>query len=490
MRASGAHVWALPFVCFTAGLGWPAAYNSPRVPQVLDNLMTRSEVDSTETACESSGTVQPSTDAGHGQFLAKYNSYVGTLKSLWLTPPAQTEYLDAIAVGVARLFLLVMSAGYLWAWGTNSFYGTLSNLWVFSALMLVVIFCASPRVAMPSKIRLSLMCFVMVVVAESSVFVNANPWAAMIAISPIATLVIFAFGGRIAALVVVALHVLFLVQSLLIGSISVEEALRIGFVASIWSLMLAGFVTLLLNLIDSKAERINDLLRKERKTYDTLTEELREPTVLLSQFIQTLDADTDQRETLTGIENVLLGVVDHLDSSRTVEPLARPPQMLPFSLEVLTRQLNTQMEANLERWGMELFTDVASPADQVVLGDQFRVRTILANLIRSISLLSNGTRIWLSVQGQNDPKHQLACVFVVESNGQAINAAEIEQILNDEVMDNVDSGFARSGLQLAKSWTHQLAGEFKHFSSPRGGNGFRVLLNFQLEAPESLRDSP
>jgi hypothetical protein len=72
-------------------------------------------------------------------------------------------------------------------------------------------------------------------------------------------------------------------------------------------------------------------------------------------------------------------------------------------------------------------------------------------------------------------------VFEVESNGHAVSAVEIEQILNNEVMDNADAGFARSGLELARSWAHQLDGELQYFSSPRGGNGFRLMLNLELE---------
>ena len=444
-------------------------------------MMTRPELETTPVKSDAPKGAQPSVSKGHDSLYGFDDSFAGVLKKFWRAPPVRAEYLDLIAVGVARLFFLVMTAGYVWAWLTNVHYQTLSRMVLFSVLMVIVLVCASPRLKIGSKTRLNMMCVVMLVVAESVLLNNGHPWTAMIAVNPIAVLTIFVFGGRTGILIAVALHFAFLGQSLALGAVSIEEAARAGFVASIWSLMVAGFVMLLLDLIASNAERINALLVKERRTYDTLTGELREPTALLSQFIRSFDGAVEEKETLQGVENVLLGVVEHLESARVFEPLTRPSQMLPFTLEGLARQLKRQMAGNLERWGLELITDVADSSSAVVLGDRFRVRTILANLIRSSSLLSDGTRIWLNVRSDVVDEHQLACVFEVESNGHAVSAVEIEQILNNEVMDNADAGFARSGLELARSWAHQLHGELQYFSSPRGGNGFRLMLNLELE---------
>jgi C4-dicarboxylate-specific signal transduction histidine kinase len=207
-----------------------------------------------------------------------------------------------------------------------------------------------------------------------------------------------------------------------------------------------------------------------------ISQEVRLPLLSMSlalhegQNIQTLRHFVDQ----------LRLAIDSLISGEALS-VAPPRREEVFAIAPLVEQIEHQVRPLVEAEAVELVTDVASAADVRVIADRFRLRTVIHNLLRSLSHYSTGERVWLNVHAEPALENgKLMLVIDAESSHAPASSSLKEVVSVAEEFMGYDYGHVGLGLQVAHQWLKQMDGQLEWFQSPRGGDGLRVMLPVEV----------
>ena len=238
----------------------------------------------------------------------------------------------------------------------------------------------------------------------------------------------------------------------------------------LWALIVAAFVAVLLERI--RWDQINtsrDLMDK-KETLRVIGDQLKVPAASLALLTQESAAEIDAKAIRDAVQQ-LLRTYDSF-AGELADGVDRPDDVEEVDLELLVRQITLQMAPQLEQRAFEFFSDTSLLPSLRVRIDRFRLRTVLINLIRTAAALSDGHRLWLTVQ-QNESSQAdgfTGLLFSVEDNGYLPEGALLQ-------FDQGSSGAATlDGVWLAKTWTADMGGSFAVSRSPRGGHAFHVRL--------------
>ena len=416
---------------------------------------------------------------------------VGSPWSLWSAPPTSEAYLGRMALSGGRLWLLFISLGWVWAVFVNY-----DRPWVvvsFSTVLLAMMAVTSPRVPLSAKVRLGGLATVIIALAEVAFLNNGDVVIGCLMVMPAAIVITTAFGGRYGIAVLSLVNGAILWQAYFFGFQSLGYILRMVPLAMVWSLLQATWTMMLVRQIDSYAQRINQLRDQERKTYASINQELAEPLGVLSRLAQAPHLDALETEALRSAAETLSHTVANLGPALETSP-DRPTVLESFCPATVAAQLRVQHSPAVERWSKTLVTDASTSAQLLVKGDLFRLRIILSNILRTASMLSDGSILWLNVRGESSCNESLI-TFDIESNGYPMDTSSLASMLHKGIGADTDAAASLAGLRLAKVWVEEMGGRLELFKSPRGGNGFRVTQTFPtdtaLESPRSsTTDNP
>ena len=395
---------------------------------------------------------------------------------LWRAQPLPDVLLDSISLAAAKLVLIVAIIGYAWALPRNLdgsptylFFGQAGVLIALSALSFV----KSPLSGVQ---RISLIALVLLFAGMLAHQRNADFMAGILGAVPITTLLIIAYGTRIALALGIGIHVVFVMQASRLGVQDLSVIFVYGSISLVWSTMMAIFTVMLLVRIELDFDEINKLLKTQTRTNKIITHELKIPAMTVSRLVksnQLTQQDVDQlRE---AAEHILLVIENMGDGGGGNE--TRPMQVEAFGVVTLVRQVSTQVVPLLRRQSIEFITDIDRSADVFLMADKFRLRSILVNLVRNAAATSDGYRVWLNIRGEPVGDNRIQLIMDVEDNGRFIGEAEIEASWRSSRSSDADNATnLATGLWVARNWLQQIQGELELFRSPRGGNGYRIRL--------------
>lgn len=407
---------------------------------------------------------------------------VGIL-DLWRAHPLPGAFLDGTAVAAARLCVVISIVAYVWALPRN--WGVAPGLIAFQASALLCLsVLASQRLPAGGALRLALLSVLLVTMGMAAHQRNQEILGALFTTFPIATLLITAYGTRIALASVLLIHAIFLGQALWIGAQDPSTLSVYISISLLWSLMVASFVSLLLTRIERDFNQIGELLDQESRTLRTIGSEIRIPAATLSMLAQrdTL-APRDLHQIRDAAEQMLL-VIDNLQESSGTS-LTRPMKQESFEVAATVRQVVQQMGPIMQRMGTEFISDVDQSADVTLVGDRFRLRTVVSNLVRMAASRSDGFRVWLNVRGEPKANGQYLLIMDIEDNGRRPVGLDFDFSFDTDRQGEDES--IATGLVVAKAWLEQMAGELRVFASPRGGFGYRVQLVLPIEEGASYQ---
>ena len=401
------------------------------------------------------------------------------LLELWHAQPLPDAFLRTTAPSAARLIFVISTIAYLWAMPRNL--GVANGLIATQVGFLTVLALLSlQRIPVTGRVRLALLCGLIVVMGATAHERNQNVLAALFSTFPIATLLIISFGTRITLVVMTGIHGLAGLQAVNIGAQDLATISVYISISFLWSIMVASFVTLLLARIERDFNLISRLLDQERSTLRVITNELRVPAITLSTLAQHADLSLEDRHNMRDAAEQMILVIDNLRSGSDAEAM-RSVRLERFEIQQLVRVMGTQLAPIMKRMEIELITDVEPMAQQIVSADRFRLRAILVNLIRMTATFSDGYRVWLNVSVQDVTGRSAKFYFDVETNGHPRPKEQLAPEMSHKDVSSVEVGEApATGLWVAHFWTQQLGGELSLFDSPRGGNGFRVAVDLSI----------
>ncbi len=400
-----------------------------------------------------------------------------SLWSLWSAPPTSEAYLNRMAISGGRIWLVFLGLGWVWAVFVNY-----DRLWVvasFSILLLIMTAITSKGIKMSPRVRLGGLAAVIVLLAEVAFLNNGDVVIGCLLVMPAAVVITTAFGGRHGIVALTFVNAAILCQAYVFGFQPLDYILRMVPLAMVWSLLLATWTMMLIRQIDSYAQRIQQLRDNERKTYTSINQELAEPLGVLSRLAQAPHLDALETETLRSAAETLSHTVANLGPAIETTP-DRPTVLESFCPATVAAQLRVQHSPAVERWSKTLVTDASTSAQLLVKGDLFRLRIILSNILRTASMLSDGSILWLNVRGETGCNESLI-TFDIESNGYPMDTGSLASMLHKGIDADNDAAASLAGLRLAKVWVEELGGRLELFKSPRGGNGFRVTQTFPVE---------
>jgi signal transduction histidine kinase/CheY-like chemotaxis protein/HPt (histidine-containing phosphotransfer) domain-containing protein len=160
----------------------------------------------------------------------------------------------------------------------------------------------------------------------------------------------------------------------------------------------------------------------------------------------------------------------------------------PFTLFSLVREVEAAMRIQAERKRLTLLLDLEKATNFTLLGDPFRLRQILYNLIgNAIKFTSKGyVKITLKTK---DLENNVNCVFEIMDTGIGIRQEDLKKIFNqfEQASSFITRNFGGTGLGLTivKSLVEAQGGALNVVSQPGQGSTFQVDMKFEkhLEKP-------
>jgi len=162
----------------------------------------------------------------------------------------------------------------------------------------------------------------------------------------------------------------------------------------------------------------------------------------------------------------------------------------PFSPYELIGELNDQFLSQAAEKKLQFLVEESKDIPKVLIGDQFRLRQILMNLlVNAIKYTDNGT-VKLTCRVKKEYKKKVKLVFKVSDTGVGISNDDLPKIFNvfeqgEKLTINIRSG-AGLGLGICHRLVELLGGEITVKSKLNMGTTFTVVLPFEKATEDIL----
>jgi CheY-like chemotaxis protein/HPt (histidine-containing phosphotransfer) domain-containing protein len=163
----------------------------------------------------------------------------------------------------------------------------------------------------------------------------------------------------------------------------------------------------------------------------------------------------------------------------------------PFDLQEVLEEVGTSMRAQAENKGLEFATKLEIEPGSLLLGDAFRLRQILYNLLGNAIKFTETGCISLSAKLQgNDAYYHFQ--LRVEDTGIGISEDSLKHIFNQfeqaPGLDYQRYGGTGLGLSIVKALVETQGGDIQVESKPGVGSKFTVSLQYPRAAMASLQN--
>ncbi len=161
----------------------------------------------------------------------------------------------------------------------------------------------------------------------------------------------------------------------------------------------------------------------------------------------------------------------------------------PFALYSLLREVESAMRIQAERKRLTLLLDLEKSSDYHLLGDPFRLRQILYNLIGNAIKFTTKGYVKITLKTKED-ENGVNCTFEILDTGIGIRQEDLKKIFNQFEQANsfITHNFGGTGLGLtiAKSLVEAQGGSLHVTSEPGHGSTFMVEIKFEKQS-EKIR---
>jgi signal transduction histidine kinase/CheY-like chemotaxis protein len=275
---------------------------------------------------------------------------------------------------------------------------------------------------------------------------------------------------------------------------------RIGAILIIFFLLAALFVFLILldisksnyyrlQLIKAK-EEAEELGRIKQRFLANMSHEIRTPLQSIIGFSDQLKNPKLKDEATEAIqissEHLLQIVNEILDYSR-IEADTFTIEKTPFDLTKLIEEVTSVIRVNAQKKGLEFIVSTTDMPDVKLLGDPFRLRQILYNLLgNALKFTPRGT-----VRFETEVKSDLfvKCKFQITDTGIGIQEKDITRIFSQFEQGSATTrhhyGGSGLGLSIVKKLIDLQHGTIEVKSEVDSGSTFIVELNFERARTES-----
>lgn len=241
--------------------------------------------------------------------------------------------------------------------------------------------------------------------------------------------------------------------------------------------------------LEEARDRAEELSQIKQRFLANMSHEIRTPLQSIIGFAEQLQQDeSHQREAAQAIhsssEHLLHIVNEVLDYSR-ISSGSFVMEKEPFHLIALIKEVESAIRMQADKKHLTFILDAEQASEHALLGDPFRLRQILYNLLGNAIKFTTRGFIKLSVK-TSETEHYVDCKLEITDTGIGIFPEELERIFNqfEQANSNIAKHYGGTGLGLTivKALVDAQHGTLDVSSKPGIGSTFQVGLKFEKQA--------
>ena len=238
--------------------------------------------------------------------------------------------------------------------------------------------------------------------------------------------------------------------------------------------------------LEQAKDRAEELGQIKQRFLANMSHEIRTPLQSIIGFAEQLKLDgKNQKEAAEAIhsssEHLLHIVNEVLDYSR-ISSGNFTLEKERFHLMTIIKEVESAMRMQAENKNLTFILDTEQASEFDLMGDSFRLRQILYNLLGNAVKFTSKGFIKLAVKTHDEEEH-VRCTFEITDTGIGIFPEELEKIFNqfEQANPHIAKHFGGTGLGLTivKSLIDAQQGTLEVSSKPGFGSSFQVNLKFE-----------
>ncbi|MDH4088995.1 MAG: ATP-binding protein [Cyclobacteriaceae bacterium] len=242
--------------------------------------------------------------------------------------------------------------------------------------------------------------------------------------------------------------------------------------------------------LEKAKEEAEELTMIKQRFLANMSHEIRTPLQSIIGFAEQLKqqqgTDDEAVSAINSSSEHLLHIVDEvLDYSR-ISSGSFVLGKERFRLMGLIKEVESAVRVQSDRKGLTLLLDMEQMEDHYLLGDPFRLRQILYNLLGNAIKFTKKGHVKLAIKTVVE-ETSVRCVFNVSDTGIGIRKEDLTKIFNQFEQANAliagQHGGTGLGLNIVKSLVEAQGGSMDVTSEPEVGSSFVVTLTFENSEP-------
>jgi signal transduction histidine kinase/FixJ family two-component response regulator len=247
--------------------------------------------------------------------------------------------------------------------------------------------------------------------------------------------------------------------------------------------------------LEKARDQAEELSKIKQRFLANMSHEIRTPLQSIIGFAEQLKQQGDRQDSIDAIhsssEHLLQIVNEVLDYSRISSgtfTLAKDR----FNLIKLIKEVEAAMRIQADRKKLTFVLDTEKVSDHILIGDSFRLRQILYNLLGNAIKFTYSGFVRLTVTTLDEAAH-VNVIFEITDSGIGMSDGELKKIFHQFEQANPDItknfGGTGLGLTIVKALIDVQQGQLDVKSDPGIGSTFRVELRYE-KAEDIVRTLP
>ena len=225
-----------------------------------------------------------------------------------------------------------------------------------------------------------------------------------------------------------------------------------------------------------------------------MSHEIRTPLNVIigtTEFLQETATSSEQRDSLTMLQrsgNVLLQLLNDILDLTRIESGKLEMESIPFDVTELLDSICAMLRMQADGKGLELSCQVRCSVPPLLLGDPYRLRQVLVNLVGNAIKFTESGSVHVALEKCSPVQNGIECTFAVRDTGIGIPDGKLQHIF--ELFTQADASTTRRyggsglGLAICQRLVALMGGECRVESRVGAGSTFSFTVRM---APHQVR---